>query len=459
MAVNLSRNTKVYVTTTADDVMTGFTAGDTFEVQVLNGYSFNQQAESQAISLSEAGAAPLRGSRSFNTKLNPVDWKFSTYIRPYRSAAGVGGLVTSPENFLWNAMANANAKDSTGVVVSGVTGTAVAPGGNFTITATAHGLSVGDTALLEGVAVATGYNQYWKVETVPNSGSFTCTNYTKATLGAGATFASAKVYKSALRETTASSTVSFLGSDKNQLYKFGLIFKVDNTMYRVNNCAVDGANINFDLQGIATIDWNGFGTNLLSAPYVAQLASATAVPATASIYITNKLSTTVLKSTIEGTGTGNKTYVLPITGGSISIKNNIQFVTPEILGVVNNAIGYFTGNRDVSGSLTAYLKTSSLETGELLTDILAGVATTTEPQFYLELDIGGATAGVAAGTGRVNMKLPAVTLQVPSVEVQDVISTTINFKASGYTGIDANNASFNLAVPSDLLVTYYTPTI
>lgn len=458
MAVNLSRNTKVYVTTTADDTMTGFSALDTLEVQVLNGYSFNQQAESQAISLSEAGAAPLRGSRSFNTKLNPVDWKFSTYIRPYRDAAGAGGKVTSPENFLWNAMANANVKDTVGTVITATTATAVTPGGTFTVTSTGHGLTVGDVALIEGVAVATQYNQYWKVETVPTASTFTCTNYTKATLAAGATYAAARVYKSALRETTASSTVSFLGSDKNQLYKFGLIFKVDNTMYRVNNCAVDGANINFDLQGIATIDWNGFGTKVLSAAYTNQLASATAVPAAASIYITNKLSTTVLKSTIEGTGTGNKTYSLPITGGSVSVKNNIQYVTPETLGVVNSAIGYFTGNREISGSLTAYLKTASLESGELLSDILGSVATTTEPQFYMELDIGGATAGVAAGTARVNMKMPAVTLQVPSVEVQDVISTTINFKASGYTGIDANSASFNLAIPSDLLVSYFTPT-
>lgn len=455
MAVNLSRNTKVYLTTTNDGVMSGFTSADTFQIEVLNGYSFNQQAESQAISLSEAGTAPLRGSRSFNTKLNPVDWKISTYIRPYRSVAGAGGIVKSPENFLWNAMASSNGIDSTGVTISAITATAVNPGGSFTVTTSgAHSLAVGDPALLEGVAVATQYNQYWKVATVPTSTTFTCVNHTKTTIGAGATVASAKVYKSAVRETTANATASFLGSDKNQLFKFGLIFKVDNTMYRVDNCAVDGATINFDLQGIATIDWNGFGTKILQAAYTNQLTSAQAISANATNYITNKLSTTVLKSTIEGSGTGNKTYTVPITGGSINIKNNIQYVTPETLGVVNNAIGYFTGARDVSGSMTAYLKTAANESGELLADILTGVATTTEPQFYLELDIGG-----ASNATRVNLKLPAVTLQVPSIEVQDVISTTINFKAQGYQGIDANNASFALENPSDLLVTYVTPTI
>ena len=40
-------------------------------------------------------------------------------------------------------------------------------------------------------------------------------------------------------------------------------------------------------------------------------------------------------------------------------------------------------------------------------------------------------------------------LQVPSVDIQDVVSTTINFTAQGYTGTD-----YDIAKTNNLRVTY-----
>jgi len=95
MALNLSRDAKLYVST----VDTGFTKQNTFEVRVLDGFSFSQGTESTTITVDETGQAPVRGQKMFNTALNPVDLSFSTYIRPTLE----GGLVTAPERILWEA--------------------------------------------------------------------------------------------------------------------------------------------------------------------------------------------------------------------------------------------------------------------------------------------------------------------------------------------------------------------
>ena len=78
MAVNLLRNTKVFFTTNLDsdfkvrDTGTAFTAENTFEIQVLDGFSFSQNTTTETVELNEAGATPNRGQRAFNTALDPV---------------------------------------------------------------------------------------------------------------------------------------------------------------------------------------------------------------------------------------------------------------------------------------------------------------------------------------------------------------------------------------------------
>ncbi len=441
MAVNLSRNTKVYLTTTSAGA-SAFTSGDTWQVEVLNGYSFNQQAEAQTIQLSEAGTAPVRGARSFNTKLNPVDWKISTYIRPFLSTN-----VSAVERLLWQFMSDDRTVDSTGVTVTTVTASGTTSGSIVTVTAPTHGLTtganspdIGRVVSLAGVGDAI-YNTGWTIATVPTANTLTFIYTGKAAITAAPSVTgSTKLFKSAWHETATYARSTFAGSNRNSLQKFGIIFQVDNTCYRVDDCAVDSATINFDLQGIATIDWTGFGTKLQTITPTGL--GAITVNAAATKYITNKLSTTVFKAGIEGSGTQ---YTVPITGGSISIKNNIQYVTPETLGTVNQAIGYFTGSRQISGTINAYLKTGTNETVDLLTAVLTGVATTAEPKYYMEIDVGGAANAV-----RVNMKMPAVTITVPSVEVQDVMSTAINFTAQAYA-----NDSFDLAYANEMQVTYY----
>jgi hypothetical protein len=461
MAVNLSRNTKVFFTTynadglipPASEVLANYTNTNTFEIQVLDGYSFTQNTEQQTITLSEAGTAPVRGERSFNSKLNPVDWSLSTYIRPYKVAT----TVTAPEKYLWNALFGFDAIDNTGTTITAaakVTATTITINTAATLFGGATLLeeqskAIGSSVAIRGVTVNTLYNGEYQVTNVTGTGPYVYTLDTDGVdVGAGApTLTSAKVYKGQWFESAGNNAIaSTLGSNKNTLQSIALLFKVDNTFYKVYNCAVNQGEISFDLQGIAMIAWTGFGTTLadITTPLVGWAGSNyLAAPSTADNYITNKLSTTTLISNISGAA--GTTYSLPITGGNITINNNIEYVTPENMGVVNNSIGYFTGTRSITGSLNAYLKTGTNESGDLLKNIVAGLATTSETKFKLQVEIGG-----ILNATKVEMLMNGCQLQVPTVDVQDVVSTTINFTAQGYTGVD-----YDIGKTNNLKVTYY----
>lgn len=444
MAVNLSRNTKVFISTNTTDVLGDFNPTNTFEIQVMDGYTFSQNTEQQTITLSEAGTAPVRGERSFNSKLNPVEWSMSTYIRPYFA----GGVVTAPEKFLWNAIMGSSSIDATGVTLTAgqrnsateaqvTTGTAL-----FATPSDA----VGQMVTIRGVAGNAAYNGEFKIISVTGATNQVIKFETDTDVTATApTFAGTpKAFKGQWIEESDKAFTTTVGSNRNALEFFSLLFKVDNTMYKVANCAINQADIQFDLQGIAMIAWSGFGT-ILSTPALTFVPGThyLAFPVAADNYITNRLSTTTLISNISGTA--GTTYTVPITGGNLTINNNIEYLTPENMGVVNNSIGYFTGTRSITGSLNAYLKTGTNESAKLLTDIVAGLTTTSETKFKLQIEVGGLT-----NPTRVEMLMDGCQLQVPTVDIQDVVSTTIGFTAQGYAGTD-----YEISKTNNLRVTYH----
>jgi len=104
MALNLVRNSRVFFTTnvSATGVVgaSNFDNADTFEIQVLDGFSFSQNTTTETVTLNEAGDTPSRGQRAFNTALEPVEFTFSTYIRPRLNTN-----VICEESVLWSAFA------------------------------------------------------------------------------------------------------------------------------------------------------------------------------------------------------------------------------------------------------------------------------------------------------------------------------------------------------------------
>jgi hypothetical protein len=482
----LVRNSRVFFTTNVD-ATTGVipTSGatiantNTFELQVLDGFSFSQGTQQATIQVSEAGNTPVRGQRSFNTSLDPVDFSFSTYVRPFLT----GGVVDAEEKVLWNALMASDPVATTGLVVTASAFTRATTLTNVaTVTCTAVNLTAANLAVGSAIAVRTctgATAREWNAPAIITAVSPSATAATSITLAystapaasatTAATFSSTIVLAAGAWSThvatggaPAYSLVHTAGSNKNQLQKFGLYFLVDDTLYAVDNCALDQASIDFGLDGIATIAWTGKGIALRQLASTALVSSANpavfsgvgnatgtaAAKNTAAQYITNKLSSLSLIAGIQGSGT---TYTVPITGGSITYANNINYVVPANLGVVNTAIGYFTGTRSITGSLTAYLKTGSGNpTAQLLADILTGTTTTSETKFRMQLEVGGSSNAV-----KVELDMKGCVLQVPTIDTADVVSVTIGFTAQGYDPLLASD-KYDLEQTNDLQVRYYS---
>lgn len=377
MAFNLIRNSRVFFTTNVNSggivASSGFTNTNTFEIQVLDGFSFSQNTGSETVTLSEAGAAPVRGQRSFNTSLEPVDFSMSTYLRPKVNTT----TITCEERVLWNALA--------------------------------------------GVDPIGGTNPAW------TDGSTT---------------------------GPVAAQLDFTYSNVHQLQKFGLLVVIDNVCYVIDNAALDQASIDFGIDAIGMVAWTGKGTALRQITGVTltdaadvtiaggTLSGTAKIKDTTAKYITNKLSTLELEANISGGGTA---YTIAITGGNITIANNLTYLTPANLGTVNQPIGYFTGTRAISGSLTAYLRTGSGTSATLLADMLASAATADETKYMLNVSLGGAT-----NSTRIDLEMAGAMLTIPTISTEQVISTTINFTAQAYTGAD-----YDLEQTNELLVKYY----
>lgn len=402
MAFNLIRNARVFFTTKVDSfgvVTTGAGAGpdmttsDTFEIQVLDGLSFTQNTTTETITLNEAGGTPNRGQRNFNTALEPVDFSFSTYIRP-RDAQGTTGArqVTAEEKHLWNAM-------------------------------------------FGQVALTGSYNSTGTTAWQDSASGASTTTYAVATLAQ---------------------------SNKNQLLPFGMIICLDDATFVIDNCVMDSATMDFGLDTIATIQWAGkasairqFGkTNLADnlglkktvatstgdSPFIGEAV----LKDTKAAYLANKLSTITLYKDINGSTVGP--YDIALTGGNVTISNNVTYLTPSNLGVVNQPITYFTGTRSVTGSVNAYLRTGVLSATALYNALITASVSDVNPAYNLKMSIGG----TASAATRVDLIMPAVVLQIPTIATEQIISTTIGFTAQG-----SNGGAFDIGSNNEIEVRYF----
>jgi len=398
MSFNLLRNSRVFFTTNVGNsgatlgvvAASGFTAANTREIQVLDGFGFSQNTTSETVTLNETGASPVRGQRSFNTQLDPVDFNMTTYIRPVDD----GTIVTAEESVLWNALFGTAAISATpGTLASGAAWTNVATG-------------------------------------------------------------------------TSPATCVATNSNAHQLQRFGLIVIIDTACFVIDDCVLNTATIDFGIDAIASIQWAG------QAKAIRQIAAPTFVDTdtssgslagdfktkiTSAAFIANKLSVLTLRAGIGG-ASGNY-YNLPLTGGNLTISNNVSYLTPATLGIVNQPATYFAGTRAISGSLTAYLRsgaasganndsnasTGARQTAQLLGDLLANSTSDVDPAYYLKIAIGGTTA-----LDRVEIEMPGVVLTIPTIATEQVISTTINFTAQG-----TENGDFKLQETNELNVKYY----
>lgn len=394
--------------------------GVVWEVPVLDGFSFSQGNNTSEVVLSEmdsAGGVSRRGRRAFNDSLAPGEWSFSTYVRPFASAGsgtgkadGTATEVHAVEEVLWALMAGADNYD-----------------------ASTYDFDRGGSNVITPAATSTG--------TVVN---FDQSN--KSTLG--------------------TCNIYFVLGDSSRM------------VMKLKDAVVNEAGIDFEIDGIATINWSGQCAEVLDVTgstiedtvqptdgdttndgsaiavgdvwldsndshrlYVLTNVGAGNEASTGYVdegtestsnFIRNRLTTlTVTPTTQDPDGDSvnelQSSYDLTLTGGNITITNNISYITPEELGVVNVPIGHVTGGRSVSGSFTCYLtrNTSTFDSDrsrDFFEDLRA-ITNVVTNSFNLTFSIGGASGN------RLGMTCATAHIEIPTHSIDDVISLETNFQA------------------------------
>lgn len=228
-------------------------------------------------------------------------------------------------------------------------------------------------------------------------------------------------------QNASNQVVSFIDSKYHELYKLNIYMYVDGIWYVITGAQVDSAEITTDITDIAKVTWKGFGlllSPLGSQPFDPSLIGISDAEFLAyqNSYIKNKLSILDIKDNSDSQVFNG----VAITGATITINNNITYLTPTTLNRVDRPIGSFTGALDVSGSLQCYLDNKSGGSSALWQKIVN--ATGSVNSFEIALTVGGKYATASPG---LIFKLPRAQLSVPELQSADVLGLNINFKGLG----------------------------
>ena len=384
--LQLSRNTHVY----ASD------GTNYWELPVLDGFSFAQSTATTEVSVSEMAdlsGVSRRGRRMFTDAFEPAEWNLQMYARPFTA----NSLGNHTDEVLWANFVNAGA-------------------------------------------------------------------YTSGT----------RLWANAITKAATTSTIDFDDSNVSALGTFTLYFVLGacgtapasysagpgnpQTIYRISGAVCNTVTMDFDIDGILTLDWNGLGSLLEEIPAMPSnwhtAIIADGIPHSTNNFIRNRLTTlavtvgTTDQDADATTGDANAdsttgdefmaNYALTLTGGSITFENNLTYLTPEELCVVNQPLGNVTGSRNVSGSFTCYLNsgtsanTSTTGTSADLFDDLASAVNVVTNSMDLVFSIGG------AASPKLVIDVPTAHLEIPTHQIEDVIGLEVNFHALP-SSLDATN--------------------
>jgi len=466
------RDSKLYVSTSKEGP---FTDANTFRINILDGFSFTQDTNTQEVTLMEAGERPVRGQRVFNTSLNPVDFSFGSYVRPFLDGSS---NHTSVERVLWEALVGDGASGIGTNTASDATRMYVDFEGsdvhellklylffefeNITYRINECQINQAEADFsIDGIAMITwtGQGTTWEEIAFDSTDAW-----------------NPKTWVSGTNYLAVESTASYL---KNRLSSVELYNEINTTpgygevTFDTNINPTDAVEVT---TGTATVDITVDGgtaqtisvdlSTVSSKQDLLREVNAQLTGANATITASGNLRVTavsegtsssmliesgvtdlldafganpVISAPVAGTGT-RSSYNIPITGGSLTINNNVTYLTPEELGVLNTSIGSFTGTRQINGELTAYLNTGAGNTGGLIYDLINSISADST-DFNLILRMGA----VSASGARVEFEMTHAHITIPTINVEDVVSTTIGFSGLGQT----------LETPDELTISYY----
>ena len=139
--------------------------------------------------------------------------------------------------------------------------------------------------------------------------------------------------------TATEMTIDFANSNKTTIGEFELYFVLggstaadanfeadgDTAIYRIQQAAINEVAITFDIDGIASLAWSGQGGSLKE---VISFDASTAITLGTTLtnnFIRNRITQMAISSSVSG---GPKTYDVTLTGGTITITNNLSYLTP-----------------------------------------------------------------------------------------------------------------------------------
>lgn len=366
--LNFSRQTKVFI-----EMMDPDNPGTTqaiWEIPVLDGFSFAQATNTSEITLNEMSKVvsnvetSRRARQLFTDSLAPAEWSFSTYVRPNSD-----GCV---EEVLWANFIALNDYDTT-----------------------------------------TYPTNSWKSGVTKNSGSNTTEfSFSDSNVVRLGTF---NIYFVLGGCSVAPTENGTSGWD----YDFS-----SNTVYKLSTAVSNAVSIDFEIDGIATLNWSGFAQTITEEDNWQPTQVIQDNIDSTSNFIRNRLTTITLEpgGSFDSTLTASS-YNLTLTGGTISFENNISYLTPEELCKVNIPLEHVTGTRSISGNFTCYLDASDDGSEELFEDLATNQNNLDliRNSFDLVFKVGGSSAP------NMIIELPQAHLEVPAHSIEDVISVDVSF--------------------------------
>jgi len=402
-SLQLQRNTKIFYSTIdinnsggTPPAISNITPSNTWEIEVLAGYAASQAAATQDIQSFESGSAPDRSTTRFNTSINPVDWNFTSYLRP------TGQNSSDTNNF--GGVASSNAKP------------------------------VADWYLWQALisnaspAILTDENSAWQ-----NGGRFTT------------------------QERAETTNTAAHASNFGEIQEHNLYIKMDNVFYQVTGASVNQAEVDAAIDNIATTAWTGFGRSIVELTGVNRntavavfggtdnngtsiTANSTAIDlnaigsfhpystmnvggvTTTADFIKNRLSSIDLNH--QPSGSANVNYVFPLTALTWTWNNNVTFLTPETLSALNSPIGNFAGSREISGTFSAYLKSGSGSSSQFLRNVVSDPRTSHSEFANANIIVGTNTTGPY-----MSFYMPSIQFNFPTHDIADIISINGEFQA------------------------------
>ena len=281
-----SRDTRMFIqfrpTATNTEAAANLGAGDLWEIPILDGYSFSQTTNTSEITLSEmesSAGVSRRGGRMFTDSLAPAEWSFSTYIRPFKSkhsaatgqAADSGAEVHAVEEALWASMFGADTYSS-------------------------YAWTRATNPAVSGGAVAT-----------PGGNNL---------------------------------PIGIAESNRSALHSFVIYFLIDTAtsnplVYRLPESVVNEASIDFDVDGIAMVNWSGFSKEIQDVS--GNVVVAATVPANDSTPTTDGTNA-IVGDIFINTAQSRSFNLIATVGSPCTAKRAIDEATTSTLNFIRNRL-------------------------------------------------------------------------------------------------------------------------